>query len=35
MRCGKAMALGQGLAKIWNLPEEKELSLTGNDWVLL
>jgi hypothetical protein len=35
MRCGKAMALRQGLANIWNLPNEKELSLTGNDWVLV
>jgi ribonuclease HI len=35
MKCTKAMALRQGLAKSWNLPQEKELGFTGNDWVLV
>jgi hypothetical protein len=35
MSCTKARALRLGLADVWNLPHERELSYTGNDWVLI
>jgi hypothetical protein len=35
MVCTKALALRQGLKKVWNLPPEPVLAQSGNDWVLV
>jgi hypothetical protein len=35
MVCTKALALRQGLKKVWNLPPKSVLAQSGNDWVLV
>jgi hypothetical protein len=35
MSCTRAKALREGMNQVWNLPHEKELVYTGNEWVLV